>query len=611
MLGAKDFLSIYGSVVPRSLPFAIYGGAIGFLLKYASHRDATHFGWGRHYTEGGQWYHPYTLNVFAMVFSFSLVMRIQIAYARFWEGASQTHLACSKWGDAVMQVFAFDEASKDAFSEDALEFRMLILHYASLMTACALVDIRRDDLDLDAPLTLNRQDPFLFRAKVDEAEMAAMGLLSKEEEGIAMGLSLTSEQQAELGLGEGATAGGGSGNGAMAGGSSSPGAGEAHVPLQQLLVARRALQQRHQTPDINSFEPIDAKDKARAPTAFSSTTLDKQRPKDHGPQEGDRLLEGDGGNGSTHGSNHGAAPAGEGRRGSLQRIQEAAARRREEAGGVRRGGLCGSSGGAHIVGAEMSERSMTRDRSATRRADEKLARGEMSRREYLTSAVLLSGSRKSRIRLAKANCFDVLGGVSQTEIETLEPIAPGDRAFVVQTWMVRLMTNRLAAGGLAIPPPLLSRTYQVLSDGTAAMMQARKVSYVAFPFPLRQLLVLLLLVFIHIAPIGIASFMSSEPFVLVVSFFVCLGYTALNETAAELEHPFGLGANNLRLTAYQRQFNSKLARLFDQTIPNLGYTPTSQAIGATTTTAAASAKMRPRPAKAVSIATNEVERCSA
>ena len=57
----------------------------------------------------------------------------------------------------------------------------------------------------------------------------------------------------------------------------------------------------------------------------------------------------------------------------------------------------------------------------------------------------------------------------------------------------------------------------------------------------------------------------------ILSFFVCLGYTSLNETAAELEHPFGLGANHLPLTSYQRHFNSKLARLFDQTIPQLGY----------------------------------------
>ena len=103
-----------------------------------------------------------------MVLGFSLVMRIQIAYQRFWEGATQCHQATAKWGDAVMQVFAFDEASKDAFTEEGLEFRMLIMHYTSLMTACSLIDIRKDDDDLDAPLTFNHEDPYLFRAKLDQ-----------------------------------------------------------------------------------------------------------------------------------------------------------------------------------------------------------------------------------------------------------------------------------------------------------------------------------------------------------------------------------------------------------------------------------------------------------
>ena len=111
----------------------------------------------------------------------------------------------------------------------------------------------------------------------------------------------------------------------------------------------------------------------------------------------------------------------------------------------------------------------------------------MTQTEYLQAAVMMKASGRAKIRLARTNCFDVIGGVTEGELQLLEPLGPGDRAYVVQTWMVRLMTNRLAAGGLAIPPPLLSRTYQVLSDGTAAAMQARKVSYVAFPFPLRQL----------------------------------------------------------------------------------------------------------------------------
>ena len=52
------------------------------------------------------------------------------------------------------------------------------------------------------------------------------------------------------------------------------------------------------------------------------------------------------------------------------------------------------------------------------------------------------------------------------------------------------------------------------------------ISYVAFPFPLRQLLLWLLLVFNLMAPITIASFMKSEFFVAVLSFFVCLGTRA-------------------------------------------------------------------------------------
>ena len=69
----------------------------------------------------------------------------------------------------------------------------------------------------------------------------------------------------------------------------------------------------------------------------------------------------------------------------------------------------------------------------------------------------------------------------------------------------------------------------------------------------------------------ISAFVSSTPLVATISFFVLLGYTALNETARELENPFGLDANDLALTGYQKDFNCKLAQLPDLTIPELGY----------------------------------------
>jgi hypothetical protein len=136
---------------------------------------------------------------------------------------------------------------------------------------------------------------------------------------------------------------------------------------------------------------------------------------------------------------------------------------------------------------------------------------------------------------------------------------------------MRLLTARLNAGGLAIPPPLLSRTYQVLSDGTAAAMQARKISHVEFPFALRQLLALNLTVFSVLAPMCLCAFLESTPLVVVITFFVLIGYIALNETARELEQPFGLEANDLDVVTYQKEYNSKLSALLDLTIPELGY----------------------------------------
>ena len=493
----SKYLTLYGSVIPRSIPYAVFGAMEGVLLKWATRVDPD-FTVFKYWQVGGAWYHPYAFHVFGMMLGFALVMRIQIAYQRYWEGSTQCHQASSKWADAVMQVMAFDEASKDAFSDAALEFRMLILHYTSLMNACALIDIRRDD-DLDCPLTLNREDPYLFRPNANQAILAA-------------------QQQG---------GGGGGGGGGDDTGRGSPSAQEpaarpstklkvshraSTAPLQNLLSVRRTVAAKLNT-DVNSFEAFEAeggRDKQSVPASYGATAADMR----------------------------------------------CRARTRST-----EGGLFSHQAAQACTGTGVD--------SDTSRA--KLRRGSLSASSFAASAILLKGDKQTMRRLARANCFDVVGGVTQSEIDLLEPAAPGDRAFLVQTWIVRLMTNRLAAGGLAIPPPLLSRTYQVLSDGTAAAMQARKVSYVAFPFPLRQLLLVLLLVFNLIAPMCIAAFMNNEVLIGILAFFVNLGYQSLNEAAAELEHPFGLGANHLQLTAYQRQFNSKLAHLFDQTIPQLGY----------------------------------------
>ena len=139
----------------------------------------------------------------------------------------------------------------------------------------------------------------------------------------------------------------------------------------------------------------------------------------------------------------------------------------------------------------------------------RLNQGALSMLTRFANLFVRNASSKGVVELTRANKFDVVGGVAESELALLQHRSPGSRVFRVQTWLFRLMTNRLLAGGLAIPPPLLSRTYQVLSDGTAAAVQGRKVAHVEFPFALRQLLAVLLTVFIVLAPMFIAAFMDS------------------------------------------------------------------------------------------------------
>ena len=51
----------------------------------------------------------------------------------------------------------------------------------------------------------------------------------------------------------------------------------------------------------------------------------------------------------------------------------------------------------------------------------------MTQTEYLQAAVMMKASGRAKIRLARANCFDVIGGVTEGELQLLEPLGPGDR----------------------------------------------------------------------------------------------------------------------------------------------------------------------------------------
>ena len=104
---------------------------------------------------------------------------------------------------------------------------------------------------------------------------------------------------------------------------------------------------------------------------------------------------------------------------------------------------------------------------------------------------------------ARRNPIGVLGGVLPGERRALEESA--ERVHVVIGWIMRLLVRRRKAGGLSHDAPIVSRIYQVFSDGNLAFMHALKVVDTPFPFAYAQLNSLICFVNLALFPLVVAD----------------------------------------------------------------------------------------------------------
>lgn len=187
---------------------------------------------------------------------------------------------------------------------------------------------------------------------------------------------------------------------------------------------------------------------------------------------------------------------------------------------------------------------------------------------------------------------EVLGGVASSEQEELRVAGRGWVEFM-HLRIVRVISDRIVSGGLAMPPPILSRIFQELSTGTLMCTGAQKISQIPFPFPFyevsercpiarvrkshriafaasscaplptcpaaltrvpllllarhlpcctcgaAQMVRLLKVYFIVSNPFVLVSFTTSPLIAISLSFLASLFFVAIIEVAEELEDPFG------------------------------------------------------------------------
>lgn len=167
---------------------------------------------------------------------------------------------------------------------------------------------------------------------------------------------------------------------------------------------------------------------------------------------------------------------------------------------------------------------------------------------------------------------EILGELLPEERALLEtdargmPVHSKARVTMITTWIFRRLIHRQKhekAGDLSkTSPPIVSRIYQVMSDGLLAFGQASKIAETPFPFPYQNLIRDFLWIFAFSCPFVINAKILHKAARFVITFICVWAYFSLAWVGDNLEDPFlAYDANELPLLTTQHNFNRRLVAL--------------------------------------------------
>lgn len=151
---------------------------------------------------------------------------------------------------------------------------------------------------------------------------------------------------------------------------------------------------------------------------------------------------------------------------------------------------------------------------------------------------------------------------SSFDEKTLEAVRDSRcKTELVFQWVQQLVVDNIRSNVLSIPPPVLTRCFQELSNGMVAFHCAIKIASVPFPFPYAQTCNLLLVIHWVLTPVVASNWSSSWYSALIFSFVQVFVLWNLNFIAVELENPFGQDDNDIDARAMQNELNEHLKML--------------------------------------------------
>lgn len=139
---------------------------------------------------------------------------------------------------------------------------------------------------------------------------------------------------------------------------------------------------------------------------------------------------------------------------------------------------------------------------------------------------------------------------SKVEVDALNNSK--DRVAVVLYWIIFDLAE--ASHEMDIAPPIQTRLFQEFSNGMVGFIEALEISDVPFPFPYAQLCTLLVITFACFVPFYMACFTQSLIAGPILTFVVFETFWCINETARDLENPFGNSLNDIHLDDFHNRF---------------------------------------------------------
>mmetsp|Transcript_29860 Transcript_29860/g.69457 ORF Transcript_29860/g.69457 Transcript_29860/m.69457 type:complete len:586 (-) Transcript_29860:77-1834(-) len=144
------------------------------------------------------------------------------------------------------------------------------------------------------------------------------------------------------------------------------------------------------------------------------------------------------------------------------------------------------------------------------------------------------------------------------------------RVELLHSWIQGLIVDNVRNEVLSIPPPLLTRALQEISNGMVAFHDAMKISYIPLPFPYAQACDCLLALHWLVVPFVVSQWVTSAAWAFIFVIIQVFILWALNFIAIEIENPFGSDPNDIDGARMQEELNHRLLMLMQN---DAGRTP--------------------------------------